>query len=111
MTIISDAAMPTISLPKKQLAKTAKSTFRVNLDKTDNETPHLVYGLYSYCDAGVFSSKPVPFSVVPKARNIWTSSGLPLEREWPVPQLLVMLGFNLLAGLAALIALLRYDPR
>ena len=85
--------------------------FTVNMDKTDNETPHLVYGSYSYCDPGVFSQKPVAFSSVPKAASLWTSSGLPLEREWPVPQLLVMFGFNLLAGLAALIALLRYDPR
>jgi len=103
--------MLTTSPPKRPLARTGRSTFRVNVDKTDNETPHLVYGSYSYCDPGVFSQKPFAFSSVPKAASLWTTSRLSPEREWPVPQLLVMLGFNLLVELAALIALLRYDPR
>ena len=85
--------------------------FVVNTDKNDKDTPHLVYGGRSYFDEGVFSQKPVSFSSVPKATALWTPSGLSPEREWPLVQLLIMLGFNLVAGLAALIALLRYDPR
>ncbi len=85
--------------------------FVVNRDSTDNTTPHLVYGSYSYCDEGVFSRKPVPFSAVPKARNIWNESGQAGDSELPWGHLLILLGFNLLAGLAALISLLRYDPR
>ena len=85
--------------------------FVVNVDKADNTTPHFVYGTYSYYDAGVFSQKPVAFNSVPKATSLWNSSGPPFEREWPVSQILFMLGFNLLAGLMALVSLLRYDPR
>ncbi len=85
--------------------------FVVNRDSTDNTTPHLVYGLYSYCDAGVFSSKPVPFSAVPKARNIWNESVRAGDSDLPWEHLLILLGFNLVAGLVALVALLRYDPR
>ena len=85
--------------------------FAVNMDKTDNTTPHLVYGSYSYSDEGVFTRKPVAFSSVPKAAGLWTDSGLSHECEWPLSQVLIMLGFNLVAGLVALISLLRYDPR
>jgi ABC-type transport system involved in multi-copper enzyme maturation permease subunit len=85
--------------------------FVVNRDASDNTTPHLVYGSYSYYDDGVFSRKPVPYSTVPKAWNLWMESGLAKQVEWPLWQMLALLGFNLVAGLVALIALLRYDPR
>ncbi|HUX05728.1 MAG TPA: ABC transporter permease subunit [Acidobacteriota bacterium] len=85
--------------------------FVVNRDKSDPDTPHLVYGYYSSYDSGVFSQRPVPFAAIPKPSALWKETGLSIEREWPLWQLLVMLGFNLLAGVVALISLLRYDPR
>jgi ABC-type transport system involved in multi-copper enzyme maturation permease subunit len=85
--------------------------FVVNRDKNDPDTPHLVYGWYSSYDPGVFSQRPVPFAAIPKPAAFWRETGLPLEREWPLWQLLVLAGFNLIAGVVALFALLRYDPR
>ena len=85
--------------------------FVVNRDKSDPDTPHLVYGYYSYYDAGVFSQRPVPFAAIPKPTALWKETGLSVEREWPLWQLLVLAGFNLIAGIIALFSLLRYDPR
>ena len=85
--------------------------FVANRDSTDNTTPHLVYGSYSYCDEGVFSMKPVPFSAVPKSSNQWLQTGQGGDTQPPWLQILVLLGLNLIAGFVALVALLRYDPR
>jgi ABC-type transport system involved in multi-copper enzyme maturation permease subunit len=85
--------------------------FVVNRDKSDPGTPHLVYGFYSSYDPGVFSQRPVPFAAIPKTTALWEETGLSMARGWPLWQLLVLAGFNLIAGIVALVALLRYDPR
>jgi len=85
--------------------------FVVNRDAVDSSTPHLVYGGRGHIDTGTFSQRPVPYSAVPRASSLWNESGLPIEGEQPLLHLLILLGFNLIAGMIALVALLRYDPR
>lgn len=86
--------------------------FVVQRDLLDPDSPHLVYvtGRERY-DRGVFSKKEAPASAIPRWVSLWTAGGLSVERPWPAYHVLLLIGYNLLAGLAALVALLRYDPR
>ena len=85
--------------------------FAANRDAVDSSTPHLVYGGRGHFDTGTFSQRPVPYSAVPRASSLWNESGLPIGGGQPLWHLLILLGFNLIAGMIALAALLRYDPR
>ena len=85
--------------------------FVENRDAADSGTPHLVYGGRGFFDPGVFSQKPVSYEAVPRASSLWTDTGLPVEPEAPLIQLLVLLIANLNVALVAFIALAGYDPR
>ena len=84
--------------------------FIVSRDAMDNESAHLVYGNRG-TERNTFSTKEVPLAAIPRQETLWLSSGLSRVREWPLWQAFWLLVFNLLAGLAAFIALMRYDPR
>lgn len=88
--------------------------FVVDRDSLDPNSPHMVYGRGREdwgADRGSFSMLPVPVSDVPRASAMWTAGGLSTERDWPAWHILLMLVYNLVAGLAAFVALMRYDPR
>ncbi len=85
-------------------------SFTVERDRTDNESPHLIYYSFGY-DRGVISTKPVEVSAVPRWHNLWQEGGLPIEQSWPVLQLILLIACNLQMALFAFIALARYDPR
>lgn len=86
-------------------------SFIVEHDRMDKESAHLVYPSGRYVERGTFSVKEVSFSTVPGRDDYWTAGGLSVERPLPLQHILILLGYNLLAGLVAFIALLRYDPR
>lgn len=87
-------------------------TFVVERDRIDAESPHLVYSEDSgSAERGTFSTKPVEPSTIPRWHTMWADGGLPLEQQWPVWQLVILLILNLQLAIAALIALLCYDPR
>ena len=85
--------------------------FVVNRDKNDPSTPHLVYGSESWVDPGVFSTKPVPYSSVPRPAGLWTTAGLSLDQTIPFEQLTILLVLNLFMAFVALVGMLRIDPR
>ena len=91
--------------------RSALYSFVENRDAADSGTPHLVYGGRGFFDPGVFSQKPVPYEAVPRASSLWTDTGLPVDSEAPLIQLVVLLIANLNLALLAFIALAGYDPR
>lgn len=88
-------------------------TFVETSDENDPDSGHLVYpDPYDWSvENNTFSQKEVPFSTVPRGDILWTAGGQADERPLPLWHILILVGYNLLAGLVAFIALLRYDPR
>lgn len=87
--------------------------FLVDEDKgePDDKTPHLVFGYRAFYFPGVFSQKSVPFDSIPKAEAVLRDLYDSRPAGMPLGELLALLCYNLAAGLAALITVLRVDPR
>jgi ABC-type transport system involved in multi-copper enzyme maturation permease subunit len=84
--------------------------FVVERDSQDTKSAHLVYGERK-AERNTFSTEAVLVSSVPRGSAIWTSNGLSRAQEMPWWQIGWLLVYNLLAGLAAFFAVIRYDPR
>jgi ABC-type transport system involved in multi-copper enzyme maturation permease subunit len=115
LQIVSGTGIHGIDLLERNAERYQQQLYRfvVERDETDPTSPHLIYPTRNnyYSDRGTFSLQAVPVNEIPRISDLWTESGLSKERPWPLWQLLGLLGFNLLAGLVAFVALLRYDPR
>ena len=85
--------------------------FVIDRDRQDPESAHLVYGDGRGVERNTFSMRETPLEIIPRAGALWTASGLSRDRPWPLWQMVWLLAYNLLAGLIAFVALIRYDPR
>jgi len=85
--------------------------FTLAVDKLDAESPHLVYTWGDGTDPGVYSTKPVDLSTIPRIQALWRSSGLSASQAVPWLQLILLAAANLQMAVMAFFALLRYDPR
>lgn len=101
----------------KSLLETARRyknqmhSFTEAVDKKDPDTPHLLYSWGTSSDRGVFSTKPVELSSVPRSQSLWLTGGLPMEREMPMTQLYILLAANFAIAILAFLGLMKYDPR
>ncbi|HUX05694.1 MAG TPA: ABC transporter permease subunit [Acidobacteriota bacterium] len=84
--------------------------FVKEIDSRDKETPHILYP-YSRGDRGVISTKPVNVNSVPRYQELWLAGGLAPESDLPLTHLIILVLGILQAGIIALIAVARYDPR
>ena len=85
--------------------------FMLAMDKLDGESPHLTYTWGDGTDPGVYSTKPVASSTIPRIQALWRSSGLSASQAVPWLQLILLTAANLQMAVMAFFALLRYDPR
>lgn len=85
--------------------------FVVERDETDPKSLHFIYPNRIYGDRGAYSLQGVPMNVVPHPEDVWTEDGSAGEQPKPLGQLLILIAYNLAAGIIAFIALRRYDPR
>ena len=85
--------------------------FTEETDRTDRESPHQIYSWGEFSDRGVFSSKPVEYSAVPKWQGLWLDGGMPRERSVPWLHYILLLAVNLQLAIFGFIALACYDPR
>ncbi len=86
-------------------------SFTEQRDRVDPDSPHILSSWGSSSDTGVFSTKPVGFSSVPKSESLWIAGGLPKDQPLPLWQLTVFILGNLFAATVAFIAFNRFDPR
>jgi ABC-type transport system involved in multi-copper enzyme maturation permease subunit len=85
--------------------------YTVSKDAEDSESPHLVYSYGYGTNRGVYSTKPVELSTVPRANTLWTGSGLSTAPKWPYLALVILLMLNLAMVIGNMVAFVRYDPR
>ena len=85
--------------------------FTAEIDRTDRDSPHQIYSWGNFSDRGVFSSKPVEYTVVPKWQGLWLEGGMPAERSVPWFHIVLLLAANLQLAIIGFIALACYDPR
>jgi ABC-type transport system involved in multi-copper enzyme maturation permease subunit len=85
--------------------------FTMATDRLDKDSPHFVYTWGDGTDPGVYSTKPVDLSAVPRTQALWSSSGLSSSQTIPWLQLILLAAANLQMAVMAFFALLRYDPR
>lgn len=86
-------------------------SFTVERDRIDPDTPHLVYSWGSSSDRGVFSTKPVDMSTVPRSHVLWGVGGLPRNPPMPLAQAGILALLTLLVAGIAFIGVSRSDPR
>jgi hypothetical protein len=85
--------------------------FVESADSRDPDSPHQLYTWGFRSDSGVFSTKPVDISAVPRFESQWMAGGLSVEPILPIWQTLLLLAANLQMAVLAFIALACYDPR
>jgi hypothetical protein len=101
---IANAGVPRIQrfLGAVEYYQRALMSFLVAKDREDDESPHLLYPYF-------FSKREVRPQEVP--RFAMDEPGAQDVLVGAIPMLAVLFGFMLIAGLTALVAFLRYDPR